>query len=111
MKDPKADQGKVKLELLTMHLGRSLTEVAKISMYGEKKYGRTDSWSQGRDPDRYTGALLRHLFAEGMGEEIDQESGIPHAAAVAWNALVRLDLMIRKQEDLDKSRPQGKVPV
>ena len=42
---------------------------------------------------RYTQAMWRHLFAE--VDEIDEESGQPHIAMTAWNALARLELALR----------------
>ena len=45
--------------------------------------------------NRYTDALARHLLAEAIGEKVDPESGLYHAAHAAWNALARLDLMLR----------------
>ena len=41
----------------------------------------------------------RHLLAEATGEARDQDTDILHAAHAAWNALARLDLMIRKSEE------------
>lgn len=43
--------------------------------------------------------MLRHLFLEASGEEVDQESKLMHSAHVAWNALARLDLLLREKND------------
>jgi hypothetical protein len=50
-----------------------------------------------RGIDRYTDAMLRHALAEGI-EEFDTESGLKHAAHTAWNALARLELMLRAKQ-------------
>ena len=46
--------------------------------------------------ERYTDAMYRHLMKEAQGELIDPDSGTFHAAQAAWNALARLDMMLRK---------------
>lgn len=104
MKDRKVDSGKPRVDFVVMQMPRALLAVSKVSMHGAKKYGSPNTWQGSREISRYEGALLRHLLQEGLGEEIDPESGIPHAAAVAWNALVRLELILRRQEELDRHR-------
>jgi hypothetical protein len=37
---------------------------------------------------------MRHLLAQAAGEINDPESGLPHAAHAAWNALAVLELSI-----------------
>ena len=37
-------------------------------------------------------------MSEAQGEEIDHETGLMHAAQTAWNALSRLELMLREKE-------------
>lgn len=39
--------------------------------------------------------MYRHLLAEAQGEAMDSDTGLRHAAHAAWNALARLDLMLR----------------
>ena len=46
---------------------------------------------------RYTDAMLRHHFAEAGGEELDEDSGLRHAAHRAWNALAVLELELREK--------------
>jgi hypothetical protein len=46
---------------------------------------------------RYTEAMDRHRLKEGF-ELNDVDSGLAHAAHLAWNALARLELMIREAE-------------
>ena len=46
--------------------------------------------------DRYSDALVRHLVAESF-EKFDNDSQILHAAHAAWNALARLELMLRER--------------
>lgn len=77
----------------------ALEAVAKVSAYGARKY----SWNNWANVDggieRYTDALARHLVNEAKGEVFDVESGYLSAASTAWNALVRLELIIREQKN------------
>lgn len=83
----KHDAGKPRLDLLPVN---ALIEVGHVLSHGAAKYGE-NSW-KGVKPfaSRYTAALLRHLFARMRGELIDSESGLPHLAHVACNALFLL---------------------
>jgi len=93
----KLDAGKVDTSLLLM-FSRALNEVAKVGTYGATKYSR-GGWRHVADGiTRYTSAMLRHLFKE-MDEDYDAESGLLHAAQTAWNALARLELILRESED------------
>ncbi len=90
----KYDSGKPRMELL-LDFNRSLTQIAKLCTVGAKKYC-DHGWIDVPDGEnRYTAALLRHLFTE---EEMDDETGVSHAVSVAWNALTRLELKLRREE-------------
>jgi hypothetical protein len=92
----KLDLGKNRLGLVIFGFARALQEVGKVGTYGANKY--TDNgWIGVPDGERrYTDALLRHLMSEATGETLDPETELLHAAHAAWNALARLDLMLRK---------------
>ncbi len=88
----KLDQGKPMAGLL-QDFGRALLAVAEVGTFGAKKYSR-GGWQHVPDGvNRYTDAMLRHILVE--SEKIDRDSGLPHAAQTAWNALARLELMLR----------------
>ena len=93
----KTDAGKPDLSLLLM-FGRALRAVGEVGSYGARKYTR-GGW-QGVDDgiNRYTAALLRHLFVEHY-EKFDTDLPVMHAAQVAWNALARLELMLREEDN------------
>ena len=95
----KLDSGKPRLGLVLMDFSRAVRAVSEVGTYGAQKY--TDhGWISVPDGvSRYTDAMLRHLLAEGKGEIHDPESGLMHAAQVAWNALARLDLQLRELEE------------
>lgn len=64
--------------------------VVRVLEHGAQKYAR-DNWRQGAtDPEaqrRIWSAMIRHLAALQAGENVDPESGLPHVAHVACNAL------------------------
>jgi hypothetical protein len=72
--------------------------VGEVGTYGTIKYS-PGSWMHVPDGrERYTDALWRHLLAEAAGEDPDRDSGLAHAAHTAWNALARLELMLRARD-------------
>lgn len=85
---------------------RAIRAVADVSQYGATKY----SWNGWEAvPDgiaRYSDALGRHIVKEGIEGLYDLEikndpkypATILHAAQVAWNALARLELILKEQE-------------
>jgi hypothetical protein len=94
----KLDAGKVRAGLVISGFSRALTEVSRVGTFGAAKYC-DDGWISVPDgQSRYTDALFRHLLAEAAGESHDPESGLLHAAHAAWNALARLDLLLRAVE-------------
>lgn len=92
----KADDGKDRFDLLMTKEGcaGAIADVVKVLSFavrpkeqGGKGYV-PHSWRQvpeGRR--RYLSAMYRHLAAIERGEEVDDESGLPHLAHVATNAL------------------------
>ena len=94
----KLDAGKVRPELIMRGFARALLAVAEVGTYGAQKY-TDDGWEQVPDGvRRYTDALYRHLLKEHMGEANDPDTHLLHAAHAAWNALARLELMLRDTE-------------
>ncbi len=83
---------------------RALEAVAQVSQKGAEKYA-WKGWETVPDGfNRYSNALGRHLLAEGRGEVWDDGPGgigLLHAAQVAWNALARLELLIRDSASKD----------
>lgn len=92
----KLDSGKPDCSLLLM-FGRALTAVAEVGTYGAVKYTR-GGWRSVHDGiNRYTAAMLRHIFKEDR-EEKDTDLPVMHAAQTAWNALARLELILEEKE-------------
>jgi hypothetical protein len=93
-KSIKLDQGKPRPSLVLSSMPRALLAVAEVGTYGAAKYTE-DGWlAVERGLSRYTDAMDRHRLAEGI-EPHDPESKLLHAAHTAWNALARLELMLR----------------
>ena len=95
----KLDSGKNRLGLVLGGFSRALHEVGRVGTFGANKYSDNGWMEVPNGINRYTDAMLRHHMAEQTGEKLDSETGLSHAAATAWNALARLDLMIREEED------------
>jgi hypothetical protein len=92
----KLDAGKPDASLLLM-FGRALLETSRIGTYGARKYTRGGWQGVSDGVNRYTAAMLRHLLAENESV-LDRETGLRHASQVAWNALARLELILREEE-------------
>lgn len=86
----KLDTGKPRWDLLPW---RALRGVVDVLTFGAKKYCDNGWQSVPGGRSRYTAALLRHLAAHEQGEVLDPDSGLPHLAHVATNALFLLHLL------------------
>jgi hypothetical protein len=93
----KLDAGKPPIVRGTIaYFPRALAAVAGVSAFGAAKY-TWGGWESVPDGvQRYTDALGRHLVGESIDGPTDPETGLLHAAQTAWNALARLELMLRK---------------
>jgi hypothetical protein len=73
--------------------------VAQVMTFGANKYAAHGWRSLDNYEERYTGALLRHLTAVQSGEDIDEESGLPHLAHAACNSIFLLAKYLEDKED------------
>lgn len=86
------DEGKPAFELIPP-LG--MLELARVATFGKKKYGaqnyaeEADNWSW-LEP---CGSILRHTWYFLRGQYNDDESGLPHLAHAAFNALMLIDIV------------------
>lgn len=101
-KDPgaKLDLGKAPIRSgLLEYFPRACMAVANISAYGSTKY-TWGGWQHVPEGiKRYGDAQIRHICKAAIEGKSDEESGLAHAAHEAWNALARLELLIRKEEE------------
>ena len=93
----KADKGKPRFNLIPLH---HLEGVAMIREYGVNKYGTRDGWRDVTNAkERYEEAMTRHWFAYLSGEELDEESGLPHIDHVICNLL-----FLKEFQDVDNNK-------
>ena len=82
-----------------LDFSRALQTVVDVGTYGAKKYKRQGWCVVPEGSQRYTDALVRHLLAMDVDPDgLDKETGLPHLAHVAWNALAVLELQARRKE-------------
>lgn len=99
----KHDAGKPRCGLVIGNFPRALLCVSEVGTFGAKKYTE-DGWLHVPNGiARYTDAMLRHYLMECSGEVSDSDSNLYHAAHLAWNALARLELMLREKENESKN--------
>ena len=90
----KFDKGKPRVDLVLDGFPLALLEVAKVSTFGAGKYSEHGWLSVPDGVKRYTAAMDRHRL-QGACTDFDDQSELLHAAHLAWNALARLELMLR----------------
>ncbi|MEY2689287.1 MAG: Curvibacter phage [Pseudomonadota bacterium] len=101
----KLDAGKPRCALVLGGFARALLEVCKVGTYGAVKY-TPNGWTRvDNGVERYDDAGLRHWLTEKTGQPADADTELLHASHQAWNALARLDLMLREREAASVNRP------
>ena len=100
----KYDEGKPNLFLVFGGFNKALLDVGYIGTFGARKY-TPNGWKDVENLyERYSSALLRHMFAA-MSPRVkdiyDNETGRLHLAHVAWNALALTEHML-KSIDYDR---------
>lgn len=86
----KDDTGKLRWGLLRRSLVGPLESVIRVLMYGASKYGAENWQALENGETRYRDALDRHLAEIDKGVLVDPDTGEPHLAHVATNALFLL---------------------
>jgi hypothetical protein len=113
-KDPhepgaKLDDGKNQAGIL-LDFSNALMAVAEIGTFGANKYTRGGWQSVPEGKQRYTDAMMRHLFKM-QKEKLDPDSGLPHLAHFVWNAMAVLELDLREEKDLNTVEYTPSYPV
>ena len=83
------------LQILAEHFGR-----------GARKY-EDRNWEKGYAWSLSFGAMQRHAWAFWNGEDIDEETGSPHLAAVAFHAFALLEFMETRRSKDDRPKPSN----
>jgi hypothetical protein len=96
----KLDAGKIRPSLIFGGMPRALQEVARVGTYGAQKYSENGWQHVENGIVRYTDAMDRHRLKECIEGPYDLDAlkegwHILHASQIAWNALARLELMLR----------------
>jgi hypothetical protein len=90
--------GKIRMELVFEGMPNALQALGKCMTWAieAKGYEELDFLTVPNGPQKYRGAMYRHDQKEILGEEFDDESGLIHATHTAWNAMARLELLLRE---------------
>lgn len=77
---------------------RAVLAVAAISTFGASKYA-WKGWENVPDGyNRYSNALHRHELYKGIEGDTDSDSKMLHDVHIAWNALARLELVLKEKD-------------
>lgn len=79
----------------------ALAKVARHFGVGARKYA-DHNWRKGYEWSKSYAAMQRHAQAFWGGEDIDEETGSPHMAAVAFHSLALLTYMDEHREFDDR---------
>lgn len=92
----KHDEGKPRLELVPPAI---IEAIGEVRTFGVAKYNDPNNWWQ-VEPERYKGALMRHL-CEYLRDEnsVDEESGLSHLKHIACNVAFLLEIEKGRSKD------------
>lgn len=95
----KLDAGKPPVRRgLLEYFPRACLMVAQVSEFGANKY-MWKGWESVPDGlNRYGDAAVRHICYAAIEGQTTHDSGLPHAAHEAWNAMARLEMILREKE-------------
>lgn len=95
----KLDAGKAPvLKGAIQQFPRAMLAVSSVSAFGAAKYTWGGWQTVPEGVERYGDAMARHQIYEAIEGPNDKDSGLLHAAHIAWNALARLELILREAE-------------
>lgn len=100
----KFDGGKLRLAEMLQDFEEPIKALCLVWQFGANKYGKSNWKDLDKAVDRYTNALIRHLMTD---EVYDEESGILHAAHLAFNALARLHFILKQHRSRHFGGPIG----
>lgn len=95
----KDDAHKSRPSLVIGGFSKALQEISKLATFGAAKYSDGGWLTVPFGQQRYLDAMLRHQLSEFDGNKLDSETGMHQATHIAWNALARLELILREEND------------
>lgn len=87
---------------------RALMTAAKVYGFGAEKYS-DNNWRSGYDWSLSYAALQRHLGQFWDGQDLDEESGLPHLAHAAFHVFALLTFMEEHPEFDDRYHSPNKT--
>lgn len=96
----KLDDGKVLVDDILKGMAHALWAVCELGTFGANKYSLNGCYDVPDGIRRYSNAEMRHKLTRWMegDDAIDPDSKVLEATAEAWNALVKLELMLREKK-------------
>jgi hypothetical protein len=73
----------------------AMYELGKVAGMGAEKYEKYN-YLRGYDWSLSYNAMMRHMQQFWAGEDVDEESGLPHVIHAAWHALALTSFQIRE---------------
>jgi len=98
----KDDADKPRTDLIDSY---AMTELAKVLTFGAQKYA-PHNWRSGINVSRLIAAASRHLLALNAGEDVDEETGLSHAAHAMCCCMFLVWTLKYKPEYDDRWRPE-----
>lgn len=96
----KDDGEKIRFDLIPPD---ALSAMVHVLTFGADKYGDRN-WERGMSWGRLIGAAHRHLNAIQRGEDLDKETGLPHAAHLACCAFFLTSYYLRGAGTDDRAK-------
>ena len=83
----KYDGSKLRYDLIPT---KPIQDLAEVFTFGAQKYADRN-WEKGLEWGRLYAAAHRHLAAFWSGQDLDEESALPHLAHAVWNLVALLE--------------------
>lgn len=99
------------LRLLAEHYGKGAEKYTERNPDGSVAYEGARNWEKGYEWSKSFAAMQRHAWQFWSGEDIDEETGSPHLAAVAWHAFAMLEWATTHPDFDDRPDPRPKPSV
>lgn len=94
----KYDKEKPRYAEFLLDFQEPLEKLYEVWEFGANKYGKSNWKELDNGLERYSNALIRHLFAENKNI-YDEETNMFHASHIAFNALARLYFINRSENN------------